>query len=511
MRFRRSAGILLHPTSLPGKFGSGDLGSAAYHFVDWLVSAGQAHWQMLPIGPIGMGNSPYMSLSAFAGNPLLIDLEDLQRRGWLQPQDLANVPSFPTDRVDFSSVIPYRRTLLEKGASTFFKSSDQKDRKSFDLFSSEQKSWLEDYALFSAIQDSRPGEVWTAWAPDLALRKRSALQAASNDLRRRVEFHKFAQWIFSLQWTKLKQYANSRGVRLIGDIPIFVAHHSSDVWSHPDAYELNEHGNPRLVAGVPPDYFSKTGQRWGNPLYKWNVMKKQKFRWWVDRFRRTLDFFDILRIDHFRGFAGYYAIPASEKTAERGTWLKGPGAGLFNAVDRTLGKLPIIAEDLGLMTPDVTALRDRFQYPGMKILQFAFSDGADNPFLPHNFVPNCVVYTGTHDNDTTIGWYGSAPDHEKDFVRRYSATNGADIHWTLIRIAYQSVADMAIIPFQDVLGLGTKHRMNYPGTSTGNWEWRFSWDMVQPIHASAIRELTLMTGRIVPEKSVSSSQTREVR
>ncbi len=499
MRFPRSSGILLHPTSLPGPYGSGDLGSAAHHFIDWMVVAGQTVWQMLPIGPVGLANSPYMSLSAFAGSPLLIDLLELRSHKWLTDAEL-QAPAFPTDHVDYAAAEPFRMGVLRMAADRFFTAGSAPEKSEYAAFCKANASWLDDYALFQSLNDKNDRRLWTTWDKKLVHRDPAALAAARIELQKEIDFHRFTQWCFSRQWASLKKYANDRNIRLMGDIPIFVAHHSSDVWSHPGEFFLDRDGNPTIVAGVPPDYFSETGQRWGNPLYRWDVMKEQKYAWWIDRFRSTLKFFDILRIDHFRGFEAYWEIPAAHKTAEHGKWVKGPDADLFKTVQRKLGKLPIIAEDLGVITPEVVALRTQFEFPGMKILQFAFAAGVDNEFLPHTYDPNCVVYSGTHDNDTSIGWFATATEREREFVKRYMRTEGSEIHWDLIRAAELSVADTAILPFQDILGLDTSGRMNFPGTTDGNWEWRFSWDQVGPQHADRLYELTALSNRTAPDR-----------
>ena len=495
MKFQRSSGILLHPTSLPGPHGSGDLGQAAYHFVDWLVVAGQKLWQMLPLGPVGYGNSPYMGLSAFAGNPMLIDLQELSTRGWLDPRQLTTLPEWNSKRIDFSKMIQFRAEKLAKASDGFFTHASDADGKAYEAFCKQQADWLEDYALFMALNAKFKSKVWSDWDVDIARRNDSALQKIKSSLTAETDFHKFSQWCFNRQWKNLRKYANSKGIQFVGDIPIFVAHDSADVWSNPKSFYLGEDLNPTVVAGVPPDYFSETGQRWGNPLYKWDVVKKDKYAWWIKRFQATFDLVDILRIDHFRGFVGYWEIPAKEKTAVIGRWAEGPREGLFDAVEKKLGKLPIIAEDLGVITPEVVSLRDRYQYPGMKVLQFAFSDGPTNPFLPHHYRENAVVYTGTHDNDTTLGWYKNATKGERSFLSQYMHTNGEEIHWDLIRLALQSVAVMAIVPFQDILGLDSIDRMNLPGTTKGNWEWRFSWDQVVPGHASRLYRETALASR----------------
>jgi 4-alpha-glucanotransferase len=500
MRFPRSSGILLHPTSLPGPYGCGDLGDVSRHFIEWLVVAGQRVWQILPLEPTGYGNSPYMALSAFAGNPLLIGFEGLLAKGWLNQNDLLPVPAFEPRRVDYTKVIPYRMLALHTAADRFFGQHRGSDEADFQSFCEEHASWLEDFTLFKAIEDHYAGVEWTKWDADLAQRKTKSLEAARKELAGEIQFWKFTQWQFYRQWADVKKYANDRGIRIIGDIPIFVAHHSADVWSHPELFFLDKHGKPTVVAGVPPDYFSETGQRWGNPLYRWARMEEDKFQWWVERFRRTFLLVDIARIDHFRGFVGYWEIPATEKTAVRGRWVAGPKEKLFKAVQRKHGNLSIIAEDLGVITPHVIELRNQFEFPGMKVLQFAFAGGPDNPFLPHHYEQNSVVYTGTHDNDTTKGWYESATEREKAFVKKYCGGNGHEVSCDLMRLASRSVADMAIFPFQDVLNLGTEGRMNFPGKALGNWDWRFSWDQVGPEHALRMYEMSALYGRVAPDR-----------
>jgi 4-alpha-glucanotransferase len=500
MKFQRSSGILLHPTSLPGPHGSGDLGPAAYHFIDWLVVAGQKVWQMLPLGPVGYGNSPYMSLSAFAGNPMLIDLQELVARGWLPGEALGHVPDFDPHRIDYAHSIQFRLNQLRKASRGFFTKGSGADGKAFETFCRQHAGWLDDYALFMALNDRYRGKAWSQWDSEITHRRAAVLKKVSKELSGEIDYHKFTQWCFMRQWKNLRKYANEKGILLFGDIPIFVAHHSADVWSNPGSFHLDKDCNPTVVAGVPPDYFSETGQRWGNPLYRWDVMKKEKYIWWIKRFQSTFELVDILRIDHFRGFVGYWEIPASEKTAVKGRWVKGPREALFDAVERKLGKLPIVAEDLGLITPEVISLRDKFQFPGMKVLQFAFSDGPENPFLPHNFHDNAVVYSGTHDNDTTIGWFKTATSREKEFALRYTGTDGKEIQWDLIRLALRSVAVLSVFPFQDILGLDSPDRMNFPGTTKGNWEWRFSWSQVNPGHASRLYQESALAARTSPDR-----------
>jgi 4-alpha-glucanotransferase len=441
-----------------------------------------------------------MALSAFAGNPLLIGLERLMAKGWLAPADLERNPGFESRRVDFLKVIPFRMLALRSAAEKFFSLHGSADSADYEKFCHEHASWLEDFALFRALEQHFGGGVWTEWDGDLAQRKPRSIEQAKKELAVEIRFWKFTQWQFYRQWADVKTYANDRGIKIIGDIPIFVAHQSADVWSHPELFFLDKRGRPTVVAGVPPDYFSETGQRWGNPLYRWPKMEEERYQWWIERFKRTFALVDIARIDHFRGFVGYWEIPATEKTAVKGRWVEGPKEKLFKSVQKKLGTLPIIAEDLGVITPEVTELRRQFEFPGMKVLQFAFGGGPDNPFLPHRYQPNSVVYTGTHDNDTTRGWYESATDHERVFAAKYCGCNPADVPFGLMRIASRSVADLSIVPFQDVLDLGTEGRMNYPGKALGNWEWRFSWDQVGPEHALRMYEISALCGRIPADR-----------
>jgi 4-alpha-glucanotransferase len=502
MELQRASGILLHPTSLPGRFGIGDLGQGAEDFIEFLTATGQHLWQVLPLGPTGYGDSPYQSLSAFAGNRLLISLEQLVRDGYLEPSDLEDAPSFPAGRVDYSRVISFKTRLLRRAFDRFQSTATPHARREFETFCSEQRHWLDDYALFKSIKDAHQGKAWIDWEPDIAARKPAALEKWAARLRDEVQAHKFFQFTFFKQWEALKQQCHANGIRIIGDVPIFVAHDSADVWAHPELFHLDGRGHPTKVAGVPPDYFSATGQLWGNPLYRWDVLAETGYDWWIERLRATFRLVDIIRLDHFRGFEAYWEVPAEETTAINGRWVKGPGAHFFEVAQRELGPLPIIAEDLGVITPEVLELRDRFGFPGMKVLQFAFGDDPSaSDFRPHNYIRNCVVYTGTHDNDTTVGWFtreGSGdttqtPDEverEREMALKYLGTDGHEIHWDFIRLAFSSVANTAIVPLQDVLGLGNEARMNLPGRPEGNWQWRFSQEMLTPAIRQRLTEMT---------------------
>ena len=493
MLSERTSGILLHPTSLPGPLGAGDFGPDAYRFVDWLASAGQTYWQMLPLGEIGPGNSPYMSSSAFAGNILLIDLAELAGQGWLMDEDLKPHPEFRPDRVDFTLLQAFRLERLRRAAKIFF--TRRKKITEYNKFCKSESEWLDDYALFMTLKERQNGCEWSHWPADLADRNPQALRRVAEACADEIGFWKFCQWCFSRQWAQLKQYANERGIRIIGDVPIFVAYQSADVWAHRELFELDGKGRPTAVAGVPPDYFSNTGQLWGNPLYRWDAHEKTGYAWWIARMRHALKFFDVVRIDHFRGFAGYWEIPADAATAMHGRWMPGPGAKLFEALEDALGDLPIIAEDLGMITPDVVELRERFKLPGMRILQFAFAEDESHHFLPHRYVPNTVAYTGTHDNDTCIGWWNSATPGEKGFAQKYLGSDGHQIQWDMIRAISNSEANTVIISMQDVLGLSGEHRMNYPGQPSGNWEWRFSWERVRPEQTQALVKISAEYGR----------------
>jgi 4-alpha-glucanotransferase len=498
---KRKSGILLHPTSFPGVGGIGALGGEARRFVDYLDSAGQSLWQVLPLGPAAYGNSPYSCYSAFAGNPLLIDLETIAAEGDIAVSDLH--ADLPHDRVNFPLVENYKFGALRHAATNFFAAGECPRLAEFQRFC-EMTPWLQDYAFFMAAKDAFHGKSWTAWHEGIARRRQEPLAEYAEGLSSAILEQKYMQWQFFRQWQALKDYANNRGIEIIGDLPIFVAHDSADVWANPELFHLDERGRQTVVAGVPPDYFSETGQLWGNPLYNWEVIAYHGYGWWIERMKSALGLYDIVRIDHFRGFEAYWEIPATERTAVKGRWVKGPGEALFTALIDALGPLPIIAEDLGVITPDVEALRDRFGFPGMKILQFAFGSGPTNPYLPHNHVREAVVYTGTHDNDTTAGWFAALPAPERRRVLAYLDSDGRELVWDLIRAALASVANVTIIPFQDVLGLDNSGRMNLPGTAKGNWSWRYNFADLDDKQASRLRELTEIYGRTTQMQPISS-------
>ncbi len=485
MKLKRSSGILLHPTSLPNRYGIGDLGKSAYDFVDFLHDSGCNLWQVLPLGPTGYGDSPYQSFSTFAGNPYLISPDLLLEENFLHTDDLKENLDFSDDHVDYGRVIGWKLNLLERAFIRFTSLPSVQDdgrepglaRQDYDIFCTQNTDWLEDYALFMALKEANGGGSWVGWGDNLRNRKKGALAQARKELKTAIDRFTFYQFLFFRQWDALRTYTNEKNIKIIGDIPIFVSYDSSDVWASPELFFLDEEKLPTVVAGVPPDYFSKTGQLWGNPLYDWEKHKEEDYAWWIKRLRATLKLVDIIRLDHFRGFAGYWEVPAKNLTAEHGRWMPGPGADLFSILKEELGDLPIIAEDLGEITPDVVELRDQFDLPGMKIFQFAFSDD-NNPFLPHNYPVNCVAYTGTHDNDTAHGWYNSASDHEKDFARRYLSVDGSDFAWDLVRALWNSRASLVLAPVQDLLSLGTEARMNYPGRLGGNWGWRMRAEML---------------------------------
>jgi 4-alpha-glucanotransferase len=491
----RSSGVLLHPTSLPGRFGIGEFNEHAYQFVDFLAQTGQKIWQVMPLGPTGYGDSPYQCFSAFAGNPLLISLDQLAQQDALSFDDVMSPPAFPTDCVDYGPVIQYKFALLRRSFDYFTQHASAEQRAQFAAFCAESAAWLDDYALFIALKNAHGGNVWTTWERELVRREPQALAEWRAKLEREVQAEQYLQFQFFKQWRALKGYANGKGIRVMGDIPIFVAFDSADAWSHPELFYLDESGNPTFIAGVPPDYFSPTGQRWGNPLYRWDVMEQQGFAWWIERCRSAFAVYDLLRIDHFRGFEAYWEVPASEPTAMIGRWVKAPGYGLFRAIERALGKLPIIAEDLGIITPEVEALRDTFGFPGMRVLQFAFVADTKSTYLPHNYAPNCVAYSGTHDNNTTAGWFRSLEPAVREQVLCYTGTDGSQVHWDMIRLLMMSVADTIVATLQDLMGLGEEARMNMPGRPGGNWGWRFTPEMLTDSIKSKLAEMTATYGR----------------
>lgn len=513
MSFPRASGILLHPTSLPGPYGIGDLGPAAYKFADFLTRSGQSLWQVLPLGPTGYGDSPYACYSAFAGNTMLVSPDQLVRESLLTPADLEPHPA--EDSVVFDRVHRSKDALLAKAFANFYSQSEGEMRDTFSAFKLNAKIWLEDYALFRALKDAHGGIAWHEWEPALARRDQSALNSARSKLASEIEAQRFYQFLFFKQWFALKSYCAKQGIQIIGDLPIFVAHDSADVWTNPEQFKLDGTGSPLVVAGVPPDYFSATGQLWGNPLYNWDRMLKDGFQWWLKRVEATLNVVDIVRIDHFRGFAACWEIPGGDKTAERGQWVEAPGKELFTTIRRELGQLPIIAEDLGVITPDVIALRDGFGFPGMRILQFAFGGGPTNIDLPHNYEKNVVAYTGTHDNDTTLGWFQGVAGEgstrtaaqvaaEQEFCLEYLHSEGKEINWDFMRAVFSSVANTAIVPLQDVLGLGTEARMNLPNSTTGNWSWRFRERDLTAELAQRLMKLTKLYGRTQTKEAANS-------
>ncbi len=495
MKFERSSGVLLHPTSLPGPYGIGDLGPQAFQWVDFLAMSGCSLWQVLPLGPTGYGDSPYQCFSAFAGNPYLISPEELLLEKLLYPDDLADLPKFPVNKVDFGWVIPWKLSILDKAFSRYTPQSYPVLQAELEVFRAEHAYWLEDFALFMALKDAHGGAPWVTWEAELRQRQPNVLEEWRRKCAHDIDRQIFRQFLFFKQWKKLRNYIQSKGIQIIGDIPIFVAHDSSDVWAHPELFHLDEQGQPTFVAGVPPDYFSPTGQLWGNPLYRWDIHKDTGFAWWIERMRAVLELVDIIRLDHFRGFAGYWRVRGKAKTAENGRWVRAPGKAFLSTIKAALGVLPIIAEDLGVITPDVTALRDAFDLPGMKVIQFAFGSSSEDTFLPHNYVKNCVVYTGTHDNDTTRGWYERMGENERHFYRRYMDRDDKQVAWDLIRLVWMSVGVFALAPMQDFLNLGNQARMNYPGNPSGNWSWRMQAGAASETLLNRIKELNYLYAR----------------
>ncbi len=492
----RSSGLLLHPTSLPGPHGIGDLGPGADAFVDFLEKSGSRFWQILPLGPAGFGGSPYQSTSAFAGNPLLISLERIRDEGMLSQEEITECSLPEGVRVDLNHAEETKGKLLNLVYDRFEDAQFVFIDDDFTKFKDENSWWLQDFALYSALKEENGGLPWFQWPQDLIARDQEAIKFASERLHGRIDFFRFLQFLFFRQWFDLKTKMKKRGMMILGDIPIFPAHDSADVWANAPIFKLDQNRLPTVVAGVPPDYFSPEGQLWGNPVYRWDVLAENDFSWWIDRFRHMLNLVDVVRVDHFRGFIAAWEVPAAEKTAINGEWVEGPGGKLFDQLRTELGTLPIVAEDLGILTPDVGELRKKLKFPGMKILQFAFDSDALNPYLPHNYDRDFIVYTGTHDNDTTIGWYASIDDHVRNRVKEYVGISTPDIPWDLIRLAYASTADIAIIPMQDILGLGNDARMNFPGESQGNWMWRFPAGWITDQQSDRLRHLATVYGRL---------------
>ncbi len=479
MLFQRSSGILLHPTSFPSQHGIGDLGKSAYKFIDFLKRSGYKLWQILPLGPTTDEHSPYiMNYSTFAGNPLMINLEQLAQEGLLEAQEIIPLEEEDRNQVNFHQVIPHKTVYLQKAYNSFKKQLDHQPHPEFEIFCQKNASWLNDYALFMAFLDANESKAWNYWEPALAHRDPNALKAKTEELQPSILYHKFLQFIFFKQWEKLRHYANQKGIKIIGDISIYVCHNSVEVWANPDLFQLHpETLEPLYIAGVPPDCFSETGQLWGNPIYNWEEMQKTKFAWWIERFKTTLQYADYVRIDHFRAFEAYWSVPGGDKNAMNGEWIKAPGYEFFDLLKQELGNLPVLAEDLGFITPEVEQLRDHYNFPGMKILQFGFGGDANSIHLPHNYVQNCLVYTGTHDNDTALGWWETASAKEKQHLAEYLGYSSPDditnINLVMIRLALSSVASLAIIPLQDMLNLGHSARMNDPSHNDGNWRWRY--------------------------------------
>lgn len=496
----RMTGVLLHPSSLPSNTGIGNFGAGAYRYIDFLHASGVSVWQICPLGPTGYGDSPYQCFSAFAGNPYFIDLEVLVREGLVLQDEFDRLSVLPRDRVDYGALYETFWPILQSAYERFKASGDQAflDYGSLSKFRKAQSSWIEEYALFIALKGKFGGQCWLDWPAEFRTAARAQKQKLSSDVQEAADAQVFYQYLFYAQLAKLRAYAGTQGVEIMGDAPIFVALDSADVWANPELFQLKKDGQPKAVAGVPPDYFAADGQLWGNPLYEWSVHEKTDFAWWIERVRSNLDFYDIVRLDHFRGFESYWSVPASEKTARNGKWIPCPGLKLFETIRAACPEAKLVAEDLGVITDDVNALREATGLPGMAVLQFAFGGEADNAYLPHNYEPNCVVYSGTHDNDTTLGWYHSLDEATKDHLRRYLEVSGENVAWDLIRAAIRSSAHLAIFPLQDLMSLGNEARLNQPGSSEGNWQWRYQpeqLDQLQDASSAYLREQLLLYGR----------------
>ncbi|TFH35374.1 MAG: 4-alpha-glucanotransferase [Anaerolineales bacterium] len=491
----RAGGILLHPTSLPGSYGIGDLGPGALTWVDWLAAAGCRLWQVLPLGPTGYADSPYQGFSAFASNHLLISPEMLCEQGLLFTDEIENIPHFPEDTVDYGQVIPWKDKLLDVVAAQFTARANPSMLDDYLGYCQKHQPWLDDFSMFMALKSEYGGQPWTAWPEALRDRNPTAIQDARKTFSTQIQGQAVRQYLFSSQWASLREAARLHGITMIGDLPLFVAHDSADVWSHPDLFYLDPAGHPEVVAGVPPDYFSATGQRWGNPLYNWSSMQENGFEWWIRRFRQALSLVDVVRVDHFRGLEAYWEIPGFEQTAEHGRWVPGPRHALLDCLQEALGGLPVIAEDLGIITNEVVELRKAYYLPGMKVMQFGFEGGPDDDFLPHRYEEACVAYTGTHDNDTSVGWYQKAEPGVQDFCRRYLSSDGKHIAWDMIDALWGSLASWTIVPLQDPLELGSEARMNFPGRTHGNWNWRISEKQLHTDLARRLLELNRGHGR----------------
>ncbi|KAF0200892.1 MAG: hypothetical protein FD170_3173 [Bacteroidetes bacterium] len=498
MTNQRLGGILLHPTSLPNEFGIGTFGPECISFIDFLEKAGQNLWQVLPLGPTGPGDSPYQSYSAYALNPVLIDLNHLVNKGLIGQSDLREAKMPNSGKVDYGFVNGSRANIFRKAYKSFRELAPESDKKTLAEFEAKHSYWLDDYAIFMAIKEQMGGLPWYEWPDDIRLRKPEVLKKYTDELSSRIGYHKFLQFVANCQWMDLKGYANRKNIQVIGDIPLYVSFDSSDAWANPEVFMLDENLDPEFVAGVPPDFFSEDGQLWGNVLFKWDYLKETGFDWWIKRISHNLELADIIRIDHFRGLIAFWAVPFGAKTAKDGNWIEAPANELFEAINARLGKLPIIAEDLGVITPDVDAVREKFNLPGMKILQFAFDDSESNPYLPHFYEQNSVVYTGTHDNDTVIGWYNALDSDVKLKLHKYAGSIGNDLHWTMIRLAWASVSRIAVIPLQDVLGLDTRSRMNVPGTLSNNWQWRYLEGQLHEEYGVKLSELSKLYNRLHP-------------
>ncbi len=511
MEFQRSAGILLHPTSLPGKYGIGDLGKDAYQFIDFLEASSQTLWQVFPLGPTGYGDSPYQCFSAFAGNPLLISFDLLHKDGLLSKSDLNNLPDSNPHKIDFGQIIEYKHSLLRKAFDNFIKKGNNIEEEC-GSFCEDNRFWLDDFALFMACKQYHNGIVWSEWNEEIAFRRNSAIDQWKKKLSVDIDYQKFIQFEFFKQWMNLKKYANEKGIKIIGDLPIFIAYDSSDLWANNNLFTVDAKGKLETIAGVPPDYFSETGQLWGNPLYKWEVMEKDDFYWWQQRFSKLFELVDIVRIDHFRGFDAYWEVPGNAETAVNGRWVKAPGQKFFTIIKEKLGDVPIIAEDLGVITKEVVALRDNFNFPGIKIMQFAFGEDGDKKFLPHNHIKNCVLHSGSHDNDTTRGFFENEKKNGSgiyEWAQKYLNYYGDHICFEIIKTAYASVSDMVVIPMQDILNLGTEARMNFPGKPAGNWTWRFSWDQINDNLIETYKEMSVIYERPPREEQLTEIEVEE--